>query len=82
MNLQTWARWVAEIGAITKGGIVELRPGPGPGMTIGVLWTHEGHSMGCAHAVSIHEMEAMHEAVQPCVLESITRAVRKMTPNE
>ena len=27
MNLQTWAKWVAEIDAMTGGAIVELRPG-------------------------------------------------------
>ncbi len=33
------------------------------------------------HAMSLGEMERMYEAVQPCVLEQITNAVRKMTPN-
>ncbi len=31
--------------------------------------------------MSLGEMERMYEAVQPCVLEQITNAVRKMTPN-
>lgn len=81
MNLQTWAEWVAQIDVITGGGVVELRAGPGPGMTIAVLWRQDGKNMAYGHAVSMHEMEAMHGAVQPCVLESITHAVRKMTPN-
>ena len=37
MNLQTWAKWVAEIDA-TGGAIVELRPGPYGGIKIGVRW--------------------------------------------
>ena len=38
MNLQTWAKWVAEIDAMTGGAIVELRPGPYGGIKIGVRW--------------------------------------------
>lgn len=81
MNLQTWAEWVAEIDSITGGGSVEMRAGPGPGMTISVHWEQAGKRMACGHALSVHEMKAMHEVVQLCVLESITHAVRRMTPN-
>ena len=81
MNLQTWAEWVAQIAALTGGGVVELRAGPGKGMTVAVRWTHDGQSMSYDHALSMLEMKAMYAAVQPCVLESITHAVRKMTPN-
>lgn len=79
MNLQTWAEWVAQIDALTGGGTVELRPGPGTGMTIAVLWAQDGKRMAYGHALSMIEMKAMCEAVQPCVLEQITNAVRKMT---
>lgn len=81
MNLQTWSEWVAQIVALTGDGVVDLRTGPGKGMTISVLWTQEGRRMAYGHALSMHEMTAMYVAVQPCVLESITNAVRKMTPN-
>ncbi len=81
MNLQTWAEWVEQIDALTGDGVVELRAGPGKGMTISVLWTREGRHMAYGHAISMHEMKSMFGAVQPCVLESITNAVRKMTPN-
>ncbi len=81
MNLQTWAEWVAQISALTGGGVVELRAGPGEGMTIAVRWAQDGKSMAYGHAISMHEMKAMYTVVQPCVLESITHAVRKMTPN-
>ena len=81
MNLQTLAKWVAEIDAMTGGAIVELRPGPYGGMKIGVRWMIGKEQYGYEHAMSLGEMERMVEAAQPCVLESITHAVRKMTPN-
>jgi len=61
--------------------VVELRAGPGKGMTIAVLWTQEGRNMAYGHALSMPEMKSMYEVVQPCVLENITHAVSKMTPN-
>lgn len=81
MNLQTWAEWAATIDSITGGGVVEMQAGPGPGMTISVRWEQAGKRMAYRHALSMHEIKAMYEALQPCVLESITHAVRKMTPN-
>lgn len=72
---------MAQISALTGGGVVELRAGPGEGMTIAVRWAQDGKSMAYGHAISMHEMKAMHQVVQPCVLDSITHAVRKMTPN-
>lgn len=81
MNLQTWAEWVAQIDAFTGGGVVEMRAGPGKGMTIAVRWAQDGQSMAYCRALSMHEMKAMCGAVQPFVLENITRAVRKMTQN-
>ena len=80
MNLQTWAKWVEQIDALTGGGKVELLAEP-YGMTIAVLWCQDGHRMRYGHATSMVEMKAMCEAVQPCVLEQITNAVRKMMPN-
>jgi len=82
MNLKTWAEWVAQINALTGGGAVHLRAGPGKGMTIAVRWTQDGKSMAYDHALSIHEMKAMRASIQIVVLESITHAVRKMTPNQ
>lgn len=79
MNLKTWAEWVAQINALTGDGAVHLRAGPGKGMTIAVRWTQNGKSMVYDHALSIHEMRA---GAQVGVLESITNAVRKMTPNQ
>ena len=81
MNLQTWAEWVAQIDALTGGGVVELRTGPSNGMTIAVRWTHDGQSMSYDHALSMREMKAIYGGLQPSVLESITHAVRKMAPN-
>lgn len=81
MNLQTWAKWVAEINEMTGGAIVELRPGPYSGMKIGVRWMLDKEQYGYEHVVSLGEMERMVEAAQPCVLEQITHAVRRMTPN-
>jgi phage baseplate assembly protein gpV len=81
MNLQTWAEWVKLIDALTGGGSVELRAGPGKGMTIAVHWAQDGKRMSYDHALSINEMNGMYRVAQPCVLESITHAVRKMTPN-
>lgn len=78
MNLQTWAEWAATIDSITGGGVVEMQAGPGPGMTISVRWEQAGKRMAYRHALSM----PMYEALQPCVLESITHAVRKMTPND
>ena len=79
MNLQTWAEWVAQIDALTGGGVVEMRAGPGAGMTIAVCWEQEGQSMSYEHALSMLEMKAMRATVQPCVLDSIEHAVRKAT---
>lgn len=81
MNFQTWAKWVAEIDAMTGGAIVELRPGPHGGMKIGVRWMIGKEQYGYEHAMSLGEMERMVEAAQPCVLEQITHAARRMTPN-
>lgn len=81
MNLQTWAGWVAQINALTSGGKVELLAGPYDGMTIAVLWDQDDQRMGYSHALSMHEMKHMSEVVQPCVLDQITNAVRKMVPN-
>ena len=81
MNLQTWAKWVAEIDAMTGGAIVELRPGPYGGIKIGVRWMIGKEQYGYDHFMSIGEMDRMVEAVQPCVLEQITNAVRSMTTN-
>ena len=81
MNLQTWAKWVAEIDSMTGGAIVELRPGPYGGIKIGVRWMIGQEQYGYEHAMSLGEMERMVEAAQPCVLEQITHAVRRMTPN-
>ncbi len=81
MNLQVWAEWVAQISAMTGGGIVELRTEPHDGMTIAVLWRDGDKQMACGHAMSMLEMKSMYESVQPCVLERITHAVRKMLPN-
>jgi len=81
MNLQTWAKWVAEIDAMTGGAIVELRPGPYGGIKIGVRWMIGKEQYGYDHFMSIGEMDRMGEAVQPCVLEQITNAVRSMTTN-
>ena len=81
MNLQTWAKWTAEIDDMTGGAVIELRPGPCGGMKIGVCWMLGKEQYGYEHAMSLREMESMHEAVQPCVLEQIANAVRKMTPN-
>ena len=80
MKLQTWAEWVAKIAALTGGGVVEMRDGPGTDMTISVRWTQDGRSMSYDHALSMLEMKSMYGALQPCVLESITHAVRKMVP--
>jgi hypothetical protein len=82
MNLQTWAKWVAEIDAMSGGAIVELRPGPYGGMKIGVRWMIGNERYGYEHAMSLGEMDRMVEAAQPCVLEQITHAVRRMTPND
>ena len=82
MNLQTWAKWVAEIDAMTGGAIVELRPGPYGGIKIGVRWMIGKEQYGYDHFMSIGEMDRMVEAVQPCVLEQITNAVRCMTTND
>ncbi len=79
MNLKTWAEWVAQINALTGGGAVHLRAGPGKGMTIAVRWTQNGNSIVYDHAISIHEMRA---GAQVGVLESITHAVRKMMPKQ
>lgn len=81
MNLQTWAKWTAEIDAMTGGAVIVLRAGPYGGMRIGVRWMLGKEQYGYEHAMSLGEMERMHEAAQPCVLEQITNAVRKMTPN-
>lgn len=81
MNLQTWAKWVAEIDAMTGGARVELRTGPYGGMKICVRWMVGKEQYGYEHAVSLGEMDRMVEAAQPCVLEQITHAVRRMTPN-
>lgn len=81
MNLQTWAKWTAEIDAMTGGAVIELRPGPYGGMKIGVRWMLGKEQYGYEHAMSLGEMERMYEAAQPCVLEQIANAVRKMTPN-
>lgn len=82
MNLQTWAEWVAQISTLTGGGVVELRPGPYDGMTIAVLWRDGDKQMACGHTMSMREMKHMYEPVQPCVLDGITHAVRKMVPND
>lgn len=81
MNLQIWAKWVAEIDAMTGGAAIELRPGPYGGMKIGVHWMIGKEQYRYEHAMSLREMERMVEAAQPCVLEQITNAVRRMTPN-
>ena len=81
MNLQTWAKWVSEINALLGGADVRLMTGPFGGMTIGVRWMVGKEIMAYKHAMSLGEMERMHEAVQPCVLEQITNAVRRMMPN-
>ena len=81
MNLKTLADWVAQIDALTQGGVVELRTDAHNGMIISVRWTQGGKSMAYGHALSRHEMHAMHDAVQPSVLQSITNAVARMTPN-
>lgn len=81
MNLQTWAKWVAEINEMTGGAVVELRPGPYGGMKIGVRWMLGTEQYGYEHAMPLGEMERMYEVLQPCVLERIANEVRKMTPN-
>ena len=81
MNLQTWAKWVAEIDAMTGGAIVELRPGPYGGIKIGVRWMIGKEQYGYDHFMSICEMDRISASVQPCVLEQITNAVRSMTTN-
>lgn len=81
MNLKTWAEWVAQIDALTGGGHVELLADEHGGMIIGVAWNQDGQRMRYGHALSMHEMKHMYESVQPCVLEQITNAVRKMVPN-
>jgi len=81
MNLQTWTKWVEEIDAIASGAVVQLRPGPYGGMKIGVRWMVGKEQYGYEHAMSLCEMERMVEAVQPCVLEQITNAVRKVMQN-
>lgn len=80
MNLQAWAEWVTQIAALTQGGRVVLMAEP-YGMTVAVEWEQDGQRMRYGHALSMIEMKAMYEVVQPCVLEQITNAVRKMTPN-
>lgn len=77
MNLQMWAKWVAEIDAMTGGAVVELRPGPYEGLKIGVRWMLGKEQYGYEHAMTLCEMERMYEVVQPCVLEQITNAVRR-----
>ena len=67
---------------MTGGAIVELRPGPYGGIKIGVRWMIGKEQYGYDHFMSIGEMDRMVEAVQPCVLEQITNAVRSMTPND
>ena len=81
MNLQTWAKWVAEINEMTGGAIVELRPGPYGGLKIGVRWMIGKEQYEYEHAMSLGEMERMYEAVQSCALEQIANAVCRMTPN-
>ena len=76
MNLQTWSEWVAKINALTDCGVVELRACPGNGLIITVRWTQDGKERAYEHALSMHEMKAMYEVVQPCVLDQITHAVR------
>ena len=66
---------------MTGGAIVELRPGPYGGIKIGVRWMIGKEQYGYDHFMSIGEMDRMVEAVQPCVLEQITNAVRSMTTN-
>lgn len=80
-NLQTWAEWADRISTITGDGFVELRTRPGKGMTISVRWTRKGTRMGYNRAITMHEMKMMYGALQPCVLDSITNAVRTMTLN-
>ena len=77
MNLQTWAKWVAEIDATTGGATIELRPEAYGGTKICVRWTLGKEQYGYEHALSMTEMRGMHEVVQPCVLEQIANAVRK-----
>ena len=79
MNLQTLAEWVTQIDSITRGGSVELlADDPGKGMVIAVKWSQDGKLMGFSYAISMREMKSMYLVVQPCVLDSITNAVRKM----
>ena len=52
----------------------------GPGMIIAVEWEQGGQRMRYVHALSMHEIKVMYEAVQPCVIEQIVNEVRKMTP--
>jgi hypothetical protein len=80
VNLQTWAEWVAQIAELTNGGRVLLQAEP-HGMVVAVEWEQDEQRMRYGHALSMVEMKAMYEVVQPCVLEQITNAVRKMTPN-
>ena len=81
MNLQTWAKWVAEIDAMTGGAIVELRPGPYGGIKIGVRWMIGKEQYEYDHFMSIGEMDRISASMQPYVLEQITNAVRRMTTN-
>lgn len=81
MNFKLWLKWVAEINSITGGSVIELGYGPINGMTIRVRWMLGEKLFGYEHAMSFEEIERMYEVVQPCVLESITNAVRKMFPN-
>ena len=79
MNLQTWAEWVGEIDSITGGGIVKLLAEENcKGMVIAVKWSQNGKPMEYGYAISMLEMKSMYLVVQPCVLDSITLAVRKM----
>ena len=78
MTLQTWAEWVAKIAELTGGGVVELRPGPVDGMTVAVRWTQDGMELSYENHLSRLEMRAMYDALQPCVLDSILNAVRKV----
>ena len=81
MNLQTWAKWVAEINEMTGGAIVELRPGPYGGLKIGVRWMIGKEQYEYGYVMSLGEIERMHETLTSCVLEKIANAVRRMTPN-
>ena len=79
--MQILAKWVAEINELLGGAEIQLRKGPYSGMTICVRWMREDELYGYEHAMSLGEIERMHEVVQPCVLEQITNELRKMTPN-